>query len=123
MPGMPPPPMLPGGIALPTFGGGAQSAEARRKQREAQEVRARELGLLAHRPELAPLGRTKKLHWRKVSLKSVIDDAESHALADAFVSADFLRRQAKFLKSKGKTLDALVFTTLVATRPLWAMLL
>ena len=60
---------------------------------------------------------------RDTAMMKRVNDAESHALADAFVSADFLRRQAKFLKSKGKAGPARVFETLVATRPLWAMLL
>lgn len=57
------------------------------------------------------------------AMLKAVNDRESQALADAFLSADFLRAQANFLSSKGKTGPALAFKTLVLTRPLWALLL
>ena len=48
---------------------------------------------------------------------------ESEALATAFLSAEFLDNQYKFLKSKGKDQAAMVFLVLKSLRPLWSMLL
>lgn len=50
-----------------------------------------------------------------------VNDAESHAVADAFLSAKFLRAQSAFLSSKGKRGAAAVFSALVFTRPLWSL--
>ena len=44
---------------------------------------------------------------------------ESKALADAFLGADFLREQFRFLWSKKKRVPASVFLTLWLLRPLW----
>ena len=52
-----------------------------------------------------------------------VNDAESEALASAFLAVPFLRAQADFLASKGKTRPALLFKLLIATRPAWARLL
>jgi len=48
---------------------------------------------------------------------------ESVQLADAFLSSPFLYAQYKFLMSKGKTSNALMFWVLKNTRPLWSKLL
>lgn len=52
-----------------------------------------------------------------------VNARESTALADAFLSADFINRQHKFLASKGKVKLARVFWWLGATRPLWSLLM
>lgn len=59
---------------------------------------------------------------RRLELKAV-NAAESHALATAFLSADFIERQRKFLEDKGKDRQAKMFYWLGATRPLWSLLL
>ncbi|KAH8063420.1 enoyl-CoA delta-isomerase 2 [Aureococcus anophagefferens] len=56
------------------------------------------------------------------ALKAV-NERESRDLADAFLSTKFLRAQADFLSSKGKTRPALAFKVLIATRPAWSLLL
>ena len=56
------------------------------------------------------------------ALKAV-NERESRDLADAFLSTKFLRAQADFLASKGKTRPALAFEVLIATRPAWSLLL
>jgi peroxisomal 3,2-trans-enoyl-CoA isomerase len=52
-----------------------------------------------------------------------INVRESNALAYAFLGADFLRGQYDFLRSKGKLGPALMFKSLLMTRPLWSRLL
>ena len=52
-----------------------------------------------------------------------VNDRESRDLADAFLAVPFLRAQADFLASKGKTQQALVFEALIATRPAWSLML
>lgn len=52
-----------------------------------------------------------------------LNTRESHALADAFLGADFLRGQYEFLRSKGKLGPALMFKSLLLTRPLWSRFL
>lgn len=52
-----------------------------------------------------------------------INARESHELGYAFLGADFLRGQFDFLWSKGKRGPAMVFKTLLLTRPLWSKLL
>lgn len=47
---------------------------------------------------------------------------ESRELADAFLGADFLREQFKFLWSKKKRVPATVFLTIWLLRPLWKRL-
>jgi len=59
---------------------------------------------------------------RVAELKRV-NAEESEALATAFLSAEFLDNQYKFLKSKGKDQAAMVFLVLKSLRPLWSMLL
>lgn len=49
-----------------------------------------------------------------------INARESRALAYAFLGADFLRGQYKFLRSKGKLRPALMFKGLLLTRPIWS---
>jgi peroxisomal 3,2-trans-enoyl-CoA isomerase len=52
-----------------------------------------------------------------------INARESQDLAYAFLAPKFLRGQYEFLKSKGKRGPALVFKSLLFTRPLWSRLL
>lgn len=52
-----------------------------------------------------------------------INKRESRELANAFLAPKFLNGQAKFLWSKKKYGPALMFFTLVALRPLWALTL
>ncbi len=52
-----------------------------------------------------------------------INEQESVALANAFLAGKFLRGQARFLWKKGKYGPAMMFYTLVALRPLWALTL
>lgn len=52
-----------------------------------------------------------------------INARESQELADAFLGPKFLRGQYEFLKSKGKTGPALVFRTILLSRPIWKRLL
>ncbi|QED25782.1 enoyl-CoA hydratase/isomerase family protein [Microvenator marinus] len=52
-----------------------------------------------------------------------INARESQELADAFLGPKFLRGQYEFLKSKGKTGPALVFRSILLSRPLWKRLL
>jgi enoyl-CoA hydratase/carnithine racemase len=49
--------------------------------------------------------------------------SESEALADAFLGADFLQGQGRFLWRKKKHVPAAVFYSLWASRPLWGRLL
>jgi peroxisomal 3,2-trans-enoyl-CoA isomerase len=51
-----------------------------------------------------------------------VNEEESIALSKAFMSYNFLNKQAEFLRSKGKTAPALVFKTAALTRPLWTAL-
>lgn len=52
-----------------------------------------------------------------------VNAVESIALATAFLSPPFLRGQLKFLAKKKKHGPALVFLSLLATRPVWSRLL
>jgi enoyl-CoA hydratase/carnithine racemase len=52
-----------------------------------------------------------------------INARESIALATAFLSPPFLKGQLKFLMAKKKHGPALMFATLLATRPLWSLAL
>ena len=52
-----------------------------------------------------------------------INARESQDLASAFLGKDFLRGQYEFLRSKGKLGPALMFKSLILTRPLWSRLL
>jgi enoyl-CoA hydratase/carnithine racemase len=52
-----------------------------------------------------------------------VNAAESHALATAFLSADFIEKQRSFLEGKGKTKQAKTFYWLGMTRPLWSLML
>ena len=52
-----------------------------------------------------------------------INKRESRELANAFLAPKFLNGQAKFLWSKKKYAPAMMFFTLVALRPLWALTL
>ena len=66
----------------------------------------------------------KGMSWEELApeLRAVNAD-ESHALATAFLSADFIERQRQFLASKGKTQLATAFKWLGMARPIWALLL
>ncbi|MEZ4462835.1 MAG: enoyl-CoA hydratase/isomerase family protein [bacterium] len=52
-----------------------------------------------------------------------VNARESQDLAYAFLAPKFLQGQYDFLKSKGKTGPAMVFKSLLLTRPLWSRLL
>ena len=52
-----------------------------------------------------------------------VNAQESQDLAYAFLAPKFLKGQYDFLKSKGKTGPAMVFKSLLLTRPLWSRLL
>ena len=52
-----------------------------------------------------------------------VNERESIALADAFLSAPFIKGQFSFLLRKRKYIPAMVFGTMWLTRPLWARLL
>ncbi len=52
-----------------------------------------------------------------------VNALESRALADAFMSAPFLRAQQKFLAGKGKSTASAMFWALRVTRPLWSKLM
>lgn len=50
-----------------------------------------------------------------------VNKRESLELANAFLAAKFLRGQARFLWNKGKYGPSLMFYTLLALRPVWAL--
>mmetsp|Transcript_8534 Transcript_8534/g.20848 ORF Transcript_8534/g.20848 Transcript_8534/m.20848 type:complete len:309 (+) Transcript_8534:3-929(+) len=50
-----------------------------------------------------------------------VNEAESRALADAFLSPSFFENQANMATKKGKTSKALFFSAVKALRPLWGM--
>jgi len=52
-----------------------------------------------------------------------VNARESVALADAFLSAPFIRNQFRFLWSKKKWGPAFMFLTMLMTRPLWSRFL
>lgn len=52
-----------------------------------------------------------------------VNARESEQLADAFLGADFMNAQARFLWRKNKRVPSLVFFSLWASRPLWGKLL
>ena len=52
-----------------------------------------------------------------------VNARESEALADAFLSYDFMSTQARFLWRKKKRVPSLMFFSLWASRPLWGKLL
>jgi enoyl-CoA hydratase/carnithine racemase len=52
-----------------------------------------------------------------------INASESHALANAFLGAPFIKAQFEFLWGKKKWGPALTFLTMLVTRPLWSRLL
>lgn len=52
-----------------------------------------------------------------------VNARESRALADAFLSAPFIRAQFRFLWSKKKWGPAAMFLTMLVSRPLWSRLL
>jgi len=52
-----------------------------------------------------------------------VNASESVALADAFLSAAFIRNQFRFLWGKKKWAPAVMFLTMLITRPLWSRLL
>ena len=49
-----------------------------------------------------------------------VNELESLALSKAFMSYEFLNKQAEFLSSKGKTTPAMVFKFAAVSRPLWS---
>jgi enoyl-CoA hydratase/carnithine racemase len=59
---------------------------------------------------------------KRDELKTV-NASESVALADAFLSTPFLKAQFKFLWSKKKRGPAVMFLTMLITRPLWSRFL
>jgi peroxisomal 3,2-trans-enoyl-CoA isomerase len=52
-----------------------------------------------------------------------VNDSESQELARQFLGPGFLQAQIDFMTSKGKTQPAAVFKAILASRPLWSMLL
>ena len=52
-----------------------------------------------------------------------VNASESQALADAFLSAPFIRAQFRFLWSRKKWAPALMFLTMLISRPLWSKFL
>lgn len=52
-----------------------------------------------------------------------VNAQESERVADAFLSAEFLTGQYRFLRSRKKTVPALTFLALRLTRPAWSLLL
>jgi len=58
-----------------------------------------------------------------LAMMKSVNAKESADLADAFLSEKFLSAQASFLEKKGKTVPAMVFKFLVATRFAWSKLL
>ena len=52
-----------------------------------------------------------------------VNASESIALADAFLSAPFIKAQFKFLWGKKKWVPAAMFLTMLISRPLWSRLL
>ena len=52
-----------------------------------------------------------------------VNAGESQALADAFLSAPFIRAQFKFLWSRKKWAPAAMFLTMLISRPLWSKFL
>lgn len=52
-----------------------------------------------------------------------VNASESVELADAFLSAPFIKAQFKFLWSKNKRLPAITFLVMLITRPIWARFL
>lgn len=52
-----------------------------------------------------------------------VNASESIELADAFLSAPFIKAQFKFLRSKKKWGPAAMFLTMLITRPLWSRML
>ncbi len=52
-----------------------------------------------------------------------VNASESQALADAFLSAPFIRAQLKFLWSRKKWVPAVMFLTMLVSRPLWSKFL
>ena len=69
-------------------------------------------------------GATKKfLKGSQLEELKAANASESMALADAFLGADFLRGQGRFLWKKNKRVPAAMFYSLWALRPLWGRLL
>ena len=69
-------------------------------------------------------GETKKfLKGSQLEELKAANASESMALADAFLGADFLRGQGRFLWKKNKRVPAAMFYSLWALRPLWGRLL
>ncbi len=85
-------------------------------------------GLMAKAQEIAEgwvtegKARSYRAGATKEELKA-INARESVALATAFLSPPFLKGQLKFLVSKKKHAPALMFATLLATRPIWSLAL
>lgn len=52
-----------------------------------------------------------------------INARESRQIADAFLGPDFIRGQFRFLWKKKKYQPAMMFLTLLVTRPLWSLML
>jgi enoyl-CoA hydratase/carnithine racemase len=52
-----------------------------------------------------------------------VNAKESQALADAFLGAEFMHAQSRFLWRKKKRVPSLIFFSLWATRPIWSKLL
>eukprot|EP01065_Artemidia_motanka_P049096 TRINITY_DN8057_c0_g1_i1.p2 TRINITY_DN8057_c0_g1~~TRINITY_DN8057_c0_g1_i1.p2 ORF type:complete len:295 (+),score=108.35 TRINITY_DN8057_c0_g1_i1:74-958(+) len=66
--------------------------------------------------------RTIPANGDRAELKAV-NAKESVALAQAFLSENFLRGQQQFLSKRGKTGPAMMFQTIRTLRPIWSLLL
>ena len=84
------------------------------------------LGQEAHRIALEWIASGAKRSFRGGSERDelkAVNAAESVALADAFLSAPFIKAQFQFLRSKKKWGPAGMFLAMLITRPLWSRLL
>lgn len=69
------------------------------------------------------LERRSAMGFKDFDMLREVNQKESVDLADAFLSTAFLDNQYKFLMSKNKTVPAMVFKTVVLTRPIWSKFL
>lgn len=75
-------------------------------------------------PEAIPSDDTnRKAAAELIKEYKAVNAAESIELGRAFLAPEFFQGQINFLSSKGKSQQAMMFKALLATRPLWSMLL
>ena len=86
---------------------------------EKLQARAQELG-----EQFIKEGRKRwMVEQGKVEEYKAVNARESVALADAFLSHDFLTAQYNFLKKKNRASQARAFWFIRASRPLWSKML